>query len=159
MSSISKTEALIYLSAYQNQGTLVDYLDPWIGMWTSEFVMTGLSDQLHQKIIEAGFDEGELEDVIQVQADIKDRQFGFEKELLKEWTKWIMCDDQRKDIVKAVLEGYFYWHGKPWWENEGKSNSENFDDEVPWYTEEGMPETPQEALEWFKEVFEENKKE
>ena len=65
----------------------------------------------------------------------------------------------RKDIIKAELEGYFYWNGKPWWENEDKSNSENFDDEVPWYTEPGMPETPQEALEWFKEVFEENKKE
>lgn len=143
---------LIYLPAYQNQGTLVDYLDPWIGMWTSEFVMTGLSDQLHQKIIEAGFDEDELEDVIQVQANIKDKQFGFEKELLKEWTEWIMCDDQRKDIIKAELEGYFYWQGKPWWEIPG-------DDEVPWYTESGMPGTPQEALEWFKEVFEENKKE
>ena len=142
---------LIYLPAYQNQGTLVDYLDPWIGMWTSEFVMTGLSDQLHQKIIEAGFDEDELEDVVQNQPDIHD-SFGIERELLKEWTEWIMCDDQRKDIVKSELEGYFYWHGKPWWEIPG-------DDEIPWYTEPGMPGTPQEALEWFKEAFEENKKE
>ena len=152
MSSISKIEALIYLAAYQNQGTLVDYLDPWIAMWTNDFILTGLSNQLRLKILEAGFDEDELEDVVQNQPDIHDSSFGIERELLKEWTEWIISDNKRKDIVKAELEGYFYWHGKPWWEIPG-------DDDIPWYTEEGMPGTPQEALEWFKEVFEENKKE
>ena len=146
MSSISKIEALIYLAAYQNQGTLVDYLDPWIAMWTNDFILTGLSNQLHQKILEAGFDEDELEDVVQNQPDIHDSSFGIERELLKEWTEWIISDNKRKDIVKAELEGYFYWHGKPWWEIPG-------DDDIPWYTEEGMPDTPQEALEWFKEIF------
>ena len=144
MSSISKTEALIYLAAYQNQGTLVDYLDPWIAMWTNDFILTGLSNQLHLKILEAGFDEDELEDVVQNQSDIHDSSFGIERELLKEWTEWIISDNKRKDIVKAELEGYFYWQGKPWWED---------DSEVPWYTEPGMPDTPQEALQWFKEVF------
>ena len=146
MNSISKTEALIYLAAYQNQGTLVDYLDPWIAMWTNDFILTGLSNQLHLKILEAGFDEDELEDVVQNQLDIHDSSFGIERELLKEWTEWIISDNKRKDIVKAELEGYFYWHGKPWWEIPG-------DDDIPWYTEEGMPDTPQEALEWFKEIF------
>ena len=146
MSSISKTEALIYLAAYQNQGTLVDYLDPWIAMWTNDFILTGLSNQLHLKILEAGFDEDELEDIVQVQADIKDSSFGIEKELLGEWTKWIMSDVQRKEILRAELMRYFYWDGKPWWEIPG-------DDDIPWYTEEGMPDTPQEALEWFKEIF------
>ena len=146
MSSISKTEALIYLAAYQNQGTLVDYLDPWIAMWTNDFILTGLSNQLHLKILEAGFDEDELEDVVQNQPDIHDSSFGIERELLKEWTEWIISDNKRKDIVKAELEGYFYWHGKPWWEIPG-------DDDISWYTEEGMPDTPQEALEWFKEIF------
>jgi hypothetical protein len=146
MSSISKTEALIYLAAYQNQGTLVDYLDPWIAIWTNDFILTGLSNQLHLKILEAGFDEDELEDVVQNQPDIHDSSFGIERELLKEWTEWIISDNKRKDIVKAELEGYFYWHGKPWWEIPG-------DDDIPWYTEEGMPDTPQEALEWFKEIF------
>jgi hypothetical protein len=146
MSSISKIEALIYLVAYQNQGTLVDYLDPWIARWTKDFIMTGLSDSLHQRIIEAGFDEDELEDVVQNQPDIHDSSFGIERELLKEWTEWIISDNKRKDIVKAELEGYFYWHGKPWWEIPG-------DEDIPWYTEEGMPDTPQEALDWFKEVF------
>ena len=115
MNSISKEEALIYLAAYQNQGTLVDYLDPWIAVWTSDFILTGLSDSLHQKIIEAGFDETELEDVIQVQADIKDGKFGFEKELLKEWTEWIMCDVRRKETIKKELTSYFFWKGKPFW--------------------------------------------
>jgi len=147
MNSISKEEALVFLVAYQNQGTLVDYLDPWIGVWTRDFVMNGLSDSLHQKIIEAGFDEDELEDVVQVQADIKDSSFGIEKELLGEWTKWIMSDIQRKEILRAELMRYFYWDGKPWWKN-----SENVDGEI-WFFEEGMPRTPQEALEWFKEVF------
>ena len=146
MSSISKIEALIYLAAYQNQGTLVDYLDPWIAMWTNDFILTGLSNQLRLKILEAGFDEDELEDVVQNQPDIHDSSFGIERELLKEWTEWIISDNKRKDIVKAELEGYFYWHGKPWWEIPG-------DDDIPWYTEEGMPDTPQEALEWFKEIF------
>ena len=146
MSSISKTEALIYLAAYQNQGTLVDYLDPWIAMWTNDFILTGLSNQLRLKILEAGFDEDELEDVVQNQPDIHDSSFGIERELLKEWTEWIISDNKRKDIVKAELEGYFYWHGKPWWEIPG-------DDDIPWYTEPGMPDTPQEALEWFKEIF------
>jgi hypothetical protein len=146
MSSISKIEALIYLAAYQNQGTLVDYLDPWIAMWTNDFILTGLSNQLHLKILKAGFDEDELEDVVQNQPDIHDSSFGIEKELLKEWTEWIISDNKRKDIVKAELEGYFYWHGKPWWEIPG-------DDDIPWYTEPGMPDTPQEALEWFKEIF------
>ena len=146
MSSISKIEALIYLAAYQNQGTLVDYLDPWIAMWTNDFILTGLSNQLRLKILEAGFDEDELEDVVQNQPDIHDSSFGIERELLKEWTEWIISDNKRKDIVKAELEGYFYWHGKPWWEIPG-------DDDIPWYTEEGIPDTPQEALEWFKEIF------
>ena len=146
MSSISKIEALIYLAAYQNQGTLVDYLDPWIAMWTNDFILTGLSNQLHLKILKAGFDEDELEDVVQNQPDIHDSSFGIERELLKEWTEWIISDNKRKDIVKAELEGYFYWHGKPWWEIPG-------DDDIPWYTEPGMPDTPQEALEWFKEIF------
>ena len=146
MSSISKTEALIYLAAYQNQGALVDYLDPWIAMWTNDFILTGLSNQLHLKILKAGFDEDELEDVVQNQPDIHDSSFGIERELLKEWTEWIISDNKRKDIVKAELEGYFYWHGKPWWEIPG-------DDDIPWYTEPGMPDTPQEALEWFKEIF------
>ena len=146
MNSISKTEALIYLAAYQNQGTLVDYLDPWIGMWTSDFILTGLSDSLHQKIIEAGFDEDELEDVIQVQADIKDGQFGFEKELLKEWTDWIMCDVGRKETIKKELIDYFFWKGKPFWEDD-------LEEIERWQTEKGMPTSPQEALEWFKEVF------
>ena len=146
MSSISKIEALIYLVAYQNQGTLVDYLDPWIAMWTNDFILTGLSNQLHLKILEAGFDEDELEDVVQNQPDIHDSSFGIERELLKEWTEWIISDNKRKDIVKAELEGYFYWHGKPWWEIPG-------DDDIPWYTEPGMPDTPQEALEWFEDIF------
>jgi hypothetical protein len=137
---------LIYLPAYQNQGTLVDYLDPWIAMWTNDFILTGLSNQLHLKILEAGFDEDELEDVVQNQPDIHDSSFGIERELLKEWTEWIISDNKRKDIVKAELEGYFYWHGKPWWEDD--------DDEVPWFSDdEGMPKTPQEALDWFKDVF------
>lgn len=152
MNSISKEEALVFLVAYQNQGTLVDYLDPWIGVWTRDFVMNGLSDSLHQKIIEAGFDEDELEDVIQVQADIKDGPFGIEKELLKEWTKWIMSDVQRKEILRAELMRYFYWDGKPWWEIESSSGDGGDDGEI-WFSEEGMPDTPQEALEWFKEVF------
>ena len=155
MSSISKTEALIYLAAYQNQGTLVDYLDPWIAMWTNDFILTGLSNQLHLKILKAGFDEEELEEVVQVQANIKPGSFGFEYDLLKEWTEWIMGDQVRREKMREMLNEYFYWHGKPWWENEdpeGKSISENFDDEVPWYTEEGMPNTPEEALEWFKEA-------
>ena len=146
MSSISKIEALIYLAAYQNQGTLVDYLDPWIAMWTNDFILTGLSNQLRLKILETGFDEDELEDVVQNQPDIHDSSFGIERELLKEWTEWIISDNKRKDIVKAELEGYFYWQGKPWWEIPG-------DDDIPWYTEPGMPDTPQEALEWFKEIF------
>lgn len=142
----NKIEALIFLPAYQNQGTLVDYLDPWIARWTEDFIMTGLSDSLHKRIIEAGFDEEELEDVVQVQTNIKPGSFGFEYDLLKEWTGWIMSDNKRKDIIKAELEGYFYWKGKPWWEIPG-------DEDIPWYTEPGMPGTPQEALEWFKEVF------
>jgi hypothetical protein len=146
MSFISKTEALIYLAAYQNQGTLVDYLDPWIAMWTNDFILTGLSNQLHLKILKAGFDEDELEDVVQNQPDIHDSSFGIERELLKEWTEWIISDNKRKDIVKAELEGYFYWHGKPWWEIPG-------DDDIPWYTEPGMPDTPQEAIELFKVIF------
>jgi hypothetical protein len=146
MSSISKTEALIYLATYQNQGTLVDYLDPWIAIWTNDFILTGLSNQLHLKILEAGFDEDELEDVVQNQPDIHDSSFGIERELLKEWAEWIISDNKRKDIVKAELEGYFYWQGKPWWEIPG-------DEDIPWYTESGMPDTPQEALEWFKEIF------
>ena len=56
---------LIYLPAYQNQGTLVDYLDPWIAMWTNDFILTGLSNQLHLKILESGFDEDELDYVVQ----------------------------------------------------------------------------------------------
>ena len=147
MSSISKIEALIYLAAYQNQGTLVDYLDPWIAMWTNDFILTGLSNQLHLKILEAGFDEDELEDVVQNQPDIHDSSFGIERELLKEWTEWIISDNKRKDIVKVELEGYFYWHGKPWWEIPG-------DDDIPWYTEEGMPKTPEEALKWYTIYFE-----
>lgn len=135
---------LIYLPAYQNQGTLVDYLDPWIAYWTEDFIMTGLSDSLHQQIIEAGFDEEELEDVVQVQANIKPGSYGFEYDLLKEWTEWIMGDQVRREKMREMLNEYFYWHGKPWWED---------DSEVPWYTEPGMPDTPQEALQWFKEVF------
>jgi hypothetical protein len=115
-------------------------------MWTNDFILTGLSNQLHLKILEAGFDEDELEDVVQNQPDIHDSSFGIERELLKEWTEWIISDNKKKDIVKAELEGYFYWHGKPWWEIPG-------DDDIPWYTEPGMPDTPQEALEWFKEIF------
>ena len=143
----NKIEALIFLPAYQNQGTLVDYLDPWIAMWTNDFILTGLSNQLHLKILEAGFDEDELEDVVQNQPDIHDSSFGIERELLKEWTEWIISDNKRKDIVKAELEGYFYWHGKPWWEIPG-------DEDIPWYCyDEGMPRTPQEALDWFQDVF------
>jgi hypothetical protein len=137
---------LIYLPAYQNQGTLVDYLDPWIAMWTEDFIMTGLSDSLHQRIIEAGFDEEELEDVVQVQANIKPGSFGFEYDLLKEWTEWIMGDQVRREKMREMLNEYFYWQGKPWWEIPG-------DEDIPWYTESGMPDTPQEALEWFKEIF------
>ena len=146
MSSISKTEALIYLAAYQNQGTLVDYLDPWIAMWANDFILTGLSNQLHQKILEAGFDEDELEDVVQNQPDIHDSSFGIERELLKEWTEWIMGDQGRREKMREMLNEYFYWQGKPWWEIPG-------DEDIPWYTEEGMSDTPQEALDWFKEVF------
>lgn len=140
----NKIEALIFLPAYQNQGTLVDYLDPWIARWTEDFIMTGLSDSLHQRIIEAGFDEEELENVVQVQADIKPESFGFEYDLLKEWTEWIMRDQGRREKMREMLNDYFYWHGKPWWEIP--------DDEVPWLTEEGMPKTPEEALDWFKEA-------
>lgn len=150
MSSISKSEALIFLAAYQNQGTLVDYLSPWIGNWTFDFILFGLSDQLRLKILEAGFNEDELEDVVQVQADIKDGQFGFEKELLEEWANWIMSDNERKNIVKTELKEYFYWHGKLWWEIPGDEN-----DNIPWFFEEGMPETPQEAFRWFSSVFSE----
>ena len=145
-SILTKPEALIYLSAYQNQGTLVDYLDPLIAQWTPDFIMTGLSDQLHHQIIEAGFTEEELDDVVQVQADIKDGSFGFEKKLLEEWTNWIMGDPDRKEKVKENLNDYFYWHGEPWWIG---NNSE-----VSWYCDdEGMPKNPMEALEWFKEIF------
>jgi hypothetical protein len=136
---------LIYLPAYQNQGTLVDYLDPLIAQWTEDFIMTGLSDSLHQRIIKAGFEEEELEEVVQNQADIKPGSFGFEYDLLKEWTDWIMEDQGRREKVKQNLTDYFYWQGKPWWED----NSE-----VPWLTGEGMPETPEIALEWFKDIFE-----
>ena len=142
---MKKIEALIYLPAYQNQGTLVDYLDPLIAQWTPDFIMTGLSDYLHRKIIEAGFEEEELEEVVQNQADIKPGSFGFEYDLLKEWTDWIMCDLERKEKMKENLTDYFYWQGKPWWEE---------DDEVPWECwDEEMPKTPEEALEWFKEIF------
>ena len=141
----NKIEALIFLPAYQNQGTLVDYLDPWIARWTEDFIITGLSDSLHKRIIEAGFDEGELEDVVQVQADIKPGAFGFEYDLLKEWTEWIMKDQGRRGKMREMLNEYFYWHGKPWWEIPG-------DEDIPWLTEEGMPKTPEEALEWFKEA-------
>ena len=113
--------------------------------------MTGLSDSLHQRMIEAGFDKEELEDVVQVQANIKPGSFGFEYDLLKEWTEWIMGDQVRREKMREMLNEYFYWHGKPWWAAE-KSSSENFDDEVPWYTEPGMPKTPEEALDWFKEA-------
>ena len=80
---------------------------------------------------------------MQVQADIKPGSFGFEYDLLKEWTEWIMGDQGRREKMREMLNEYFYWHGKPWWEN---------DLEVPWYTEEGMPKTPEEALDWFKEA-------
>ena len=140
---------LIYLPAYQNQGTLVDYLDPWIARWTEDFIITGLSDSLHKRIIEAGFDEEELEDVVQVQADIKPGSFGFEYDLLKEWTEWIMRDQGRREKMREMLNEYFYWHGKPWWEIDGDGG----DEDIPWYTEEGMPDTPQEALDWFQDVF------
>lgn len=145
MNSISKESGLIFLAAYQNQGTLRDYLDPWIAMWTDEFIATGLSYSLHQKIIlEAGFDEDELSEVVQVQAGIKG-SFGFEKELLEEWTTWIMKDQKRKEIVKDELMKYFYWQGKPFWEGEN---------EAPWITgDDDMPKTPEEALEWFNEIF------
>lgn len=137
---------LIYLPAYQNQGTLVDYLDPLIALWTEDFILTGLSDSLHQRIREAGFEEEELEEVVQNQADIKPGSFGFEYDLLKEWTKWIMEDQGRREKMKQNLTDYFYWHGKPWWIGG--------DDEVPWICDdEGMPETPEIALEWFKSVF------
>ena len=145
---------LIYLPAYQNQGTLVDYLDPWIAMWTNDFILTGLSNQLRLKILESGFDEDELDDVVQNQPGIHDSSFGIERELLKEWTEWIISDNKRKDIIKAELEGYFYWHGKPWWEIKS-SSGDGGDDDIPWYTEPGMPDTPQEALEWFTEIFRE----
>jgi hypothetical protein len=136
---------LIYLPAYQNQGTLVDYLDPLIAQWTPEFIMTGLSNSLHRKIIDAGFKEEDLEDVVQVQADIKPGSFGFEYDLLKEWTNWIMEDQGKREKVKQNLTDYFYWQGEPWWIG---------DDEVPWICDdEGMPETPETALEWFKSVF------
>lgn len=150
MNSISKIEALIFLPAYQNQGTLVDYLDPWIAMWANDFILTGLSNRLHLKILEAGFTEDELEDVVKVQPDIRDSQFGFEKELLKEWSEWIIGDHKKQEIVKAELEKYFYWQGKPFWDGESDGDS----GEVPWYCEdEGMPRTPQEALDWFQDVF------
>jgi hypothetical protein len=137
---------LIYLPAYQNQGTLVDYLDPLIAQWTEDFIMTGLSDSLHQRIIEAGFEEEELEEVVQNQADIKPGSFGFEYDLLKEWTDWIMEDQGRREKVKQNLTDYFYWQGEPWWIGG--------DDEVPWICDdEGMPETPEIALEWFKDIF------
>ena len=154
MSSISKIEALIFLPAYQNQGTLVDYLDPWIAMWTEDFIMTGLSDSLHQRIIEAGFTEDELEDVVQVQADIKPGSFGFEYDLLSEWAAWIMDDPGRKTRVKQNLHDYFYWQGKPFWDGESEFESDGDSGEVPWYCDdEGMPKTPQEALDWFQDVF------
>ena len=142
----NKIEALIFLPAYQNQGTLVEYLDPWIACWTEDFIMTGLSDLLHQRIIEAGFDEEELEEVVQVQADIKPGSFGFEYDLLKEWVAWIMDDPGRREKVRKMLTEYFYWNGKPWWEISD-------DEDIPWYTEEGMPRTPQEAIDWFQDVF------
>lgn len=143
MNSIAAS--LIFLPAYQNQGTLKDYLDPLIANWTSSFIMTGLSDSLHSEIIKAGFDETELDDVVQVQADIKPSQYGFERQLLDEWTEWIMKNPERKEKVKEILTEYFFWKGKPFWEEES--------DEIPWYSEDEMPKTPEEALTWFKEIF------
>ena len=141
-----KEDALIFLPAYQNQGTLRDYLDPIIAEWTEDFIETGLSDSLHTKIMEAGFDEEELEEVVQNQADIKPGSFGFEYDLLKEWTDWIMKDQGRREKMKQNLTDYFYWQGKPWWEEDRG--------EVPWECwDEGMPGTPGEALEWFKDIF------
>ena len=137
---VSISAKLIFLISYQNQGTLVDYLDPWIAKWAPEFT---ISDSLHQRILEAGFDEDEIEDVIKESPNIKPGPFGFETDLLLEWTNWIMNDPERKEIIKKELHDYFFWHGEFEWDNS----------EVPWITEEGMPNTPQEALEWFKGEF------
>ena len=133
---------LIYLPAYQNQGTLVDYLDPWIGIWTPEFLKIGLSKETLEQIKGAGFeDPDEIEDIVKVQADIVPHDpFCFENDLLLDWTKFIADDPVKLEIIKKELHDYFFWKDEP---------AEFFD----WQTEEGMPRDPGEAVRLFQEIF------
>ena len=102
-------------------------------MWTNDFILTGLSNQVTPKkywrldLMRMSWRMSfRISQTFMIVLSRDERE-------LKEWTEWIISDNKRKDIVKAELEGYFYWHGKPWWEIPG-------DDDIPWYTEEGMPE-------------------
>ena len=132
----TKFSKLLFLPAYQNQGTLTDYMDPWISLWTEEFLKEGLSEETKKKILESYLADEDLEDVVRIQPDI----VGFENDLLLDWAKFVMKSPEKLEIIKKELHDYFFWKDEP---------AEFYD----WQTEEGMPETPEEALEWYKEIF------
>ena len=138
---------LIFLPAYQNYGMLVDYFDPWIALWTEDFIKSGLKNETKEKILSSFSEEQDLEDIIQTLPNIKN-YYGFEYDLLLDWADWIWKDQNKKEIVKKELNNYFFWEDKPFWETE---SGEIDQEEIKlWRSEEGMPKTPQEAYKWYK---------
>ncbi len=134
MNSIAK---LLILPAFQNEGTLEDYFDPWIAKWTDDFIETGLSDKTHKEIIDKGLD---LEEAVKELPGIEE---GLGRDLLIEWTDWIMGDQGRRKILKDYLTEYFIWKGELFWVG---------NDEVDWKIDPEMPNTPEEAWMWYQKA-------
>ena len=131
---------LIYLPAFQNQGALADYLDPYISWWTDEFIKDGLTKETREKILKE-FDEEDLEEIVRNQPSLNENGgYDFEKQLLLEWAGFIERDPKKLEIVGKDLHEYFFW----------KDNPADF---YGWQATDEMPKSPEEALEWCKEIW------
>ena len=109
MLEIKKLALILMMPAYQNEGTLGDYMD-LLKKWGDDFLgwLGENKESLVKSLCEN--EEQDPDEAIYTQPDVID---GKPDELLEGWAEFISLDPDKIEIIGKELHDWFFWNSEP----------------------------------------------
>lgn len=139
---LSRFAYLLMMPAFQNEGTIGEYIDS-LRPWGDDFLAwIGENDEnLCERLCKLSEDGGpEPDEAIFSQPDVLENDgLGISADLLQAWSDFIDSDPAKKEVIGKEIHDWFFWNSEP-------------ADIYYWLQEGGIPDLKT-AVEWCQEEW------